>query len=213
MRDIEERCLLRGGWHGEWNYTLLAYPAAPVPAPQAAPPDQARQDALNHPALTGIQPGDLRELAAALEAPCRALLDYKAGIRRGGRRVNAIRSTRPHGNRRIDATDHVLITRLRDHLRLPVKVIAPLFGIHAATVSNAATLTRRLPAEHAIPVPPAAEPSAEALRTLNDLREYAAQHNIEIGIPPAEADTAPQATLATPDTPHTRLILKCCLPP
>src|SRR4249919_163706 len=31
MKDIEERCLTRGGWHGEWNYTLLAHPAPPGP--------------------------------------------------------------------------------------------------------------------------------------------------------------------------------------
>jgi hypothetical protein len=194
-RDIEKRCLTRGSWHPEWNYTLLARPAGPEPEPPPAPPD--RQATLNHPALTGIQPSDLRELAAALEAPCQALLDYKAGIRRGGRRVNAIRSTGPHGNRRIDVTDHVLIIRLRDHLRLPIKVIAPLFGVHATTVSHVTALTRRLLAEHAIPLPPAAEPPTASLRTLGDLREYAAQHHIEISIPPSEADTAPETTLTT----------------
>ena len=39
MRDIEERCLIRGKWHGEWNYTLLAHPAAPGQAPVPEPPD------------------------------------------------------------------------------------------------------------------------------------------------------------------------------
>jgi hypothetical protein len=211
MRDIEKRCLTRGRWHPEWNYTLLAHPAGPEPEPEPPPAPPGRQAILNHPALTGIQPGDLHDLAAALENPYRALLDYKAGIRRGGRRANAVRSTRPHGNRRIDVTDHVLITRLRDHLRLPVKAIAPVFGIHSTTVSSATALTRRLTGEHAIPLPPAAEPPAVSLRTLGDLQEYAAQHGIEISIPSPEAHTASKATLTIPDTPHTRLILKCCL--
>jgi len=208
MRDLEKRCLTRGSWHPEWNYTLLAHPAGPEPEPPPAPPD--RQGLLNHPALTGIQPGDLQELAATLEVPYRAHLDYKAGIRRGGRRVNAIRGTGPHGNRRIDVTDHVLITRLRDHLRLPFKVIAAVFGVHSTTASSASSLTRRLLAEHAIPLPPAAEPPATSLRTLNDLREYAAHHGVEISVPLPGTDTAPEATLTIPGTPHTHLILKCC---
>ena len=210
MRDIEKRCLARGEWHGEWNYTLLAHPAAPEPGPPPPPPDPpGRQAILSHPALTGIQPAALHELAAALEIPHRAVLDYKAGIRRGGRRVNAVRSTRPHRNRRIDVTDHVLITRLRDHLRLPAKTIAALFGIHNTTVSNAAALTRRLLAEHAIPLPPAAQPPAARLRTLEDLREYAAHHGIDLPAPPPAADTPPNATLEEPDTPRNHLILKC----
>jgi hypothetical protein len=208
MRDIEKRCLTRGSWHPEWNYTLLAHPAGPEPEPPPPPPD--RQGLLNHPALTGIQPGDLHDLAATLEVPYRARLDYKAGIKRGGRRVNAVRSTGPHGNRRIDVTDHVLITRLRDHLRLPFKVIAAVFGTHSTTASSASSLTRRLLAEHAIPLPPAAEPPAAPLRALDDLREYAAHHGIEISVLLPETDTAPEATLTIPDTPHTHLILKCC---
>ena len=208
VRDIEKRCLTRDSWHPDWNYALLAHPAGPEPEPPPAPPD--RQATLNHPALTGIQPGDLHELATALEVPYRALLDYKAGIRRGGRRVNAIRSTGPHGNCRADVTGHVLILRLREHLRLPVKAIAPLFGIHPTTVSHVTALTRRLLAEHAIPLPPAAEPPATSLRTIGDLHEYAAQYGIEISVPPPEADTAPEATLTAPGTPHTRLILTYC---
>src|SRR5450755_2368079 len=208
VRDIEKRCLTRDSWHPDWNYALLAHPAGPEPEPPPAPPD--RQATLNHAALTGIQPGDLHELATALEVPYRALLDYKAGIRRGGRWVNAIRSTGPHGNCRTDVTGHVLILRLREHLRLPVKAIAPLFGIHPTTVSHVTALTRRLLAEHAIPLPPAAEPPATSLRTIGDLHEYAAQYGIEISVPPPEADTAPEATLTAPGTPHTRLILTYC---
>jgi hypothetical protein len=193
MRDIEERCLRRGGWHGEWNYTLLAHPAAPGPAPQTAPPDRARQEALNHPALTGLQPGDLTALAAALAIPFDADREQKYHLRRGRRRVNAVRRASPHGNRRTDVTDHVLILHLRDHLRLTVETAAVLFGIHSTGISHAATLTRRLINEHAIPVPPAASPPAEPIRTIDQLRNYAAQHGIEILIPPASTRQSPKS--------------------
>ena len=166
MRDIEEPCLIRADWHGEWNYTLLARPAAPEPAP-AGP---ARQDALNQPALTGIQPAGLTALAAALEVPFDAGREQHYHLRRGRRRINAIRSTAPHGNRRADVTGHVLILRLRDHLRLTARATAVLFGIHPTTVSHAAILTRRLIAANAIPVPAAAQPPSEPIRTLDDLR-------------------------------------------
>jgi Rhodopirellula transposase DDE domain len=210
MRDIEERCLIRGEWHGEWNYTLLAHPAAPRPAPDPEPPNQARQDTLNHPALTGLRPGDLKALAAALEVPFDADREQQYHLRRGRRRVNAVRRAGPHGNLRTDVTDHVLILRLRDHLGLGHKASAVLFGIHPSTVSHAAGLTRRLIGEHAIPVPISADPPPGPVRTIDELREYAAQRGIEIFIPPTQDDTPPEATLTTPDTPQTLLILKCC---
>jgi len=210
MRDIEERCLTRGEWHGDWNYTLLAHPAAPAPAPETAPPDQAGKDALNHPALTGLQPGDLKALAAALEVPFDADREQRYHLRRGRRRVNAVRRAGPHGNLRTDVTDHVLILRLRDHLRLSAKAAAVLFGIHPTSVSHAATLTRRLIDENAIPLPAAAGPPPEPIRTIDDLREYAGQQGIEIFIPPAQDDNPPEATLTAADTRQTLLILKRC---
>jgi Rhodopirellula transposase DDE domain len=209
IRDIEERCLLRGRWHGEWNYTLLAHPAAPGPAPQTAPPDRARHDALNHPALTGLQPGELKALAAALQVPFDAAREQKYHLRRGRRRVNAVRRAGPHGNRRTDVTGHVLILRLRDHLRLTAKSTAVLFGIHPTSVSHAVTLTRRLIDENAILMPAAAGPPPEPIRTIDDLRQYAGQHGIEISVPPAQHDNPPEATLTASDTRQTLLILKC----
>jgi hypothetical protein len=197
MNDIEDRCLARGGWHGEWNYTLLARPAAPAPPPPALP---SPQDTLNDPALTGIAPGDLTALAAALEAPYRAFLDYQADLRRGGRRTRAA-SAGPHGNRKLDVTGSVLITRLRDHLRLTVAATAALFGIDPTTVSHATTITRKLITENAIPPPAPAQPPPGRIRTLGDLHRYAAQHGIDLtGLLPG-TDTPPDATLTTPDTP------------
>ncbi len=210
MRDIEERCLIRGGWHGEWNYTLLAHPAPPAPAPAPASPNRARQDALNHPALTGLQPGDLETLAAALEVPFDADREQKYHLRRGRRRVNAVRRAGPHGNRRTDVTDHVLILRLRDHLRLTNNAVGALLGIAPTTVSHAANLTRRLIEENAIPVPAAADPLPEPVRTIDNLRKYASQHGIEILIPPDRDDNPPEATLDPKGTRQTLVILKCC---
>ena len=200
MNDIEKRCLTRAAWHGEWNYTLLARPAAPEPP---APPSRpAGQDALNHPALTGLQPADLKTLAAALEVPYRAHLDHKAFLARGRRRTSAVRSTAPHGLRRTDVAGNLTITRLRDHLGLPCKVIAALYGIDPSSVSRCSAIIRKLLAGSTVPLPPpACPPPAQPLRTLEDLREYAAAHGIEINLPPPAADTSPHATLTAPDTP------------
>jgi hypothetical protein len=208
MKAIEDRHLTRHEFRGEWNYTLLA---APRPAPGPEPPKTAAarlcsQDTLSHPALTGLDPADLHTLAAALEVPYGARRQRDNYARRGRPRVNAIRNrTGSNGRTRIDVTGHVLALRLRDHLRLPGHLTGALLGADRTTVSHAITFTRQLLAEHAIPLPPAAEPPGIRLRTLDDLRAYAARHGIAIPGPPA-ADTAPKATLTTHDTPQTHLI-------
>ncbi len=211
MKDTE-RCLTRHGWHGDWNYTVHPVPQRdPEPRPEPAPSRRlASRETLNHPALTGMAPQDVTALAAALETPFGASRARYNHLRRGCERVNAIRNgDGSNGKRRITLTDHVLAIRLRDHLGLTGTAIGALLGVARNTVSNADTLTRRLLAEHAIPLPPAAEPPATPIRTLGDLRGYAARHGIGITIPPSGADTPPNATLAAPDTPQTHLILKC----
>jgi hypothetical protein len=210
MHDIEKRCLTRGSWHGEWNYTLLAHPPDPGPDPEPASPSRpAGRETLNQPALTGMAPGDVTALAAALDIPFGAHRARHNHLRRGGERVNGIRSGGgTNGRRRIDLLDRVLALRLRDHLGLSPAVTAVLLGVDRTTISHAISLTGQLLAGNQIQLPPAAPPAGTRLRTLDDLREYAARHGIEISAPPAQADTAPQATLTTPDTPETRLILK-----
>jgi Rhodopirellula transposase DDE domain len=204
MNDTGKRCLARGTWHGEWNYTLLARPAPPGPPPPARPPRPAGRDTLNHPALTGIQPAGLKALAAALEVPYRARLDHKAFLARGRRRTSAVRSTAPHGNRRTDVTDNLIITRLRDHLRLPAKVIAALYGLDPSSASRCSRIIGKLIAETATPLPPPACPPPEnPVRTLDELRKYAASHGIVINLPAPAADISPHATLTAPDTPQT----------
>jgi hypothetical protein len=203
MKDIEDRCLTRHGFRGEWNYTLLAAPR-PAPPPEPGPPRPAPawrcgQDTLNHPALTGISPQALAGLAAALEIPYQAHREQRRYHRMGQPRQ---RAGGPRHNRRLDLTDHLLATLIRRHLNLPASVIAAILGADRTTVSHAITRTATILAA-GIPQPPAAPPPAAPPRTLAELRDYAARHGITITSPPdpAGTDTTPHATLTTPDTP------------
>jgi hypothetical protein len=204
IKDIEDRHLTRHQFHGEWNYTLLAAPRpAPEPGPAPAPAWRCGQQTLNHPALTGTDPADLTALAAALEIPFRARREQRRYLRHAGPRQRA--GGAGGHNRKLDLTDHVLAVRLRQHLHLPVHVLAALLGADRTTISHASSLTAPLLA--ARPQPPAAPPPGIRLRTLDDLRDYAAGHGITI---PAldQAETPPHDTLTTPATPPTHLNLE-----
>jgi hypothetical protein len=210
MKDIEERCLTRGDWHGEWNYTLLAHPAGPGPEPEpppASPSRLASRDTLNHPALTGADPAAVTALAAALAGRLDARLEHDLRVRRGRATVRAPGAGSP---RRLHAADYLLAALIRRHLRVPSHVTAALLGVHDATVRHAIRLITTLLDAAGIPFPPAAQPLPHRLRTLDDLREHAARHSITINAPPPPADTPPKATLTTRDTPRTHLILMRC---
>jgi hypothetical protein len=198
MKDLEDRCLTRHGFHGEWNYTLAAVPR-PAPQPQPEPPATAPawrcgQQALSHPALTGIDPRALAGLAAALEIPFRVHREQRRYQRMGRPRQ---RAHGPGHNRKLDLTDHLIATMIRRHLNPPAHVIATLLGTERSTISRATSLISKILAA-GIPLPPAAPPPGIPLRTLADLRGYAARHGITLTGPP---DTAPETTLTTPDTP------------
>ena len=200
MKDLERRVIARHGFHGDWNYTILAW-SRPAPEPQPEPepgpaqPAPARrcgQDILNHPALTGMAPADLSALAAKLEVPFRARREQHLYARRKRGRVNAEGAGH---NRKIDLTDHVLAYRLRQHLHLPAHVIAALLGVDRTTISHATSLTASL-LDRQQP-PPAAPPPGTRLRTLGDLRDYAAAAGITLLLPaqpPPEHEQAPTAT-------------------
>ena len=103
MRYLQDRVLERDPFHGEWNYAFLPAPR-PAPEPEPAPerPGRVPRDALNHPALTGMQPDDLASVAAALEIPFAARREQQNYTHRGGRRVNAVRNGgAPSRNRRL----------------------------------------------------------------------------------------------------------------
>jgi DDE family transposase len=148
MADLEDRALTRHAFHGEWNYCLEPVPRPPSPpAPPPAPPGLCDPAALNHPALTGLDPAALDALAAALDLPSRA--------------------------------------QREQHRYLRPRVIGALLGAHGTTISHATSRTAALlaalpPGQH----PPAAPPPAITLRTLDDLRDYAAGHGITIPASP-----------------------------
>jgi len=206
MKDIEDRLLTRHQFHGEWNYALLPVPRpAPEPGPAPVPARRCGPDTLNQPALTGMDPADLTALAAALEIPFRARREQRRYLRQGRARQRAEGAAGGGSNRKLDLTGHVLALRLRQHLNLPGRVIGALLGADKTTISHATSLTASLLA--AQPQPPAAQPPGVRLRTLADLRDYAAGHGIII---PAlnQADTPPHDTLTTRATPQTHFNLE-----
>jgi hypothetical protein len=193
MNDIEDRHLTRHEFHGEWNYAVLPVPRpAPAPRPAAgpAPAGLCSPAVLNHPALTGLDPAALDALAAALDIPSRARAELRRYTRTGRPRARA--AAGGGWNRKTDLAGQLIATRLRAHLNLPVHVIGALLGIHKTTVSHATSRTAALLA--ALPpgrLPPAAPLPAIRLRTLDDLRRYAARHGITIPAAPAAHTPAP----------------------
>src|SRR6266699_3611686 len=156
MDELEQRALARHGFHGEWNYTVLP---SPRPAPEPGPPPPAP--------------------AAALQVPFGArreqrLYQHRGGPRRGSGRAGG-------HNRKLDLTDHVLAARMRQHLNLPPKVIGALLGADGTTVSHATSRIASL--LDGQPPQPAAPAPGIRLRTLDDLREYAAVAGISLTIP------------------------------
>ena len=142
-----------------------------------------------------MDPADLDALAAALDIHFRAWREQHLHAKRGRGRIRAAGAGGP---RKIDITGYLIALRLRQHLNLPAGVAAALLAVKPSTVSKATGLTARLLA--ALPAgqqPAPAPPPRIPLRTLHDLREYAARHGITISSPPT-ADTAPDATLTTP---------------
>ncbi|MBO0806492.1 MAG: ISAzo13 family transposase, partial [Nocardiopsaceae bacterium] len=192
IRQIEERYLDRHAFHGDWNYTVLPVPrpARPRPAPAARVPLAA----LNHPALTGTAPAALLAWAADLQDLIAALGGPEPVHRRHGRA------------HRLTAADLLTADRIRSHLGLPMRPLAPLFGIDPSRLCQLLKpVTRAIAASG--PPPPAGPPPPNPPRTRQDLLAYAARHGIDLTIPaPAKADTAPEATLTASDSPQTHLI-------
>ena len=131
----------------------------------------------------------MNALAAALATPAAA--PPRTGLlpaSRGGSRTRAPGAGHPppapppapHA-RRIDSSAATS--------RVPAPVIAAALGIHKTTLSHATSRIRQLLARLRHPPPARRRPPAIRVRTLDDLREYAAGHGITITAPPATADT------------------------
>jgi hypothetical protein len=208
MKYLEDRVIERDPFHGEWNYAILPGPRPapePEPGPEPARPGRVPQDILNHPALTGMAAGDLKALAAALEAPFEASLQLRYRTRHG-RRTRAVRSSTPHASRRLDVTDHLLALRLRSHLDLPVKAVGALLGIDHATVSHATALAGELLRAARITLPDA-PPPGKLPRTPDEFLAYAAAAGIPLTLPenghPMPDHFRTRRNHTTHDTPET----------
>ncbi len=151
-----------------------------------------------------MDPADLTALAAALEIPFRARREQHRYLRHGRARQRV--QGAGGANRKLDLTDHLLATRIRQHLNLSPTVIGALLGAHGTTISHATSLTASLRA--ARPQPPAAPPPGIRLRTLDDLREYAAGHGITIPAGTGGHTPPADSTLQAADTPQTQLNLE-----
>jgi hypothetical protein len=193
MSYLENRVLDRAAVRGEWNYAVLPSPRpAPEPEPGPEPPGRCPRAILNHPALTGMDPGDLDALAAALDVPFGARREQRNYAQRGHRRVNAVRNgDGSNGRRRLDLTDHLIAWRLREHLHLPLQAIGALLGIDASTVSHLTATAAALLAGAGIALPPAAPPPGTLPRTPAELLDHAAAAGITLTIP-ENSQTMPQ---------------------
>jgi hypothetical protein len=174
-RQLEDRVIARHGFHGDWNYTLLAVPRpapdpGPAPAPAPPPPRPAADlAALDQPALTGLPPGAAATLAEALaEARLRAA--------RGGRDRQRPPTAGNDSRQKITFTGHVLAAILHQRFNLPARAIAALFGCDRSTIGHELPRTRRLLTATATAIPP----GPVTLATYQDLRDYAAAAGIPL---------------------------------
>jgi hypothetical protein len=192
MKDIEDRCLTRDKFRGEWNYTLLPVPRPapdPQPDPEPAAPPGPDLHALADPAITGLSREDLAALTASLEISLAAAREQRLYISRG-------RPRRPGNHRaraRLTTQARLLAAICRYRLGMTGRAIAALFGIDPSAISIATRDIAAIPGTAA-----ALAPGPVQLRTLNDLHEHAARHGITITGPPGTADTPPDDTLTTP---------------
>jgi DDE family transposase len=183
MKGIEDRCLARHAFHGEWNYALLPVPRpAPDPQPGPQPPAPHGPDlhALADPAITGMARARSGALAARLETPLAAAREQRLYTSRAGPR-------RPGNHRaraRLTSQGRLLAAICRYRLGMTVRAVAALFSIDPSAISIATREIAAIPGTAA-----ALAPGPVRLRTLDDLHGYAARHGITLTSPPPAAST------------------------
>jgi hypothetical protein len=176
MRDIEDRCLIRHPFHGEWNYALraVALPAPPA-APEPEPPGWPR-GALDQRALTGLDPASAAALTAALAIPWAAEREQHLWNERGGPRRAAGRRASAH-----PLHDIVLAALILTRLGTRQRDLGTAFGMSDHQVGRHVLRAARLISQ--VPHPPPDPPPPQApLRTYPQLHAYALSHGIT-GIP------------------------------
>ena len=175
-------------------------PAAPASAgaSRAGPGRPVRPAALDHPALTGLPPGGLAALTAALQIPFAAAREQWLFAERGAPRTRQRRDSPPPWQK-ISYPGHVLATVLHLHLGLPAAALAPLLGADRTTTSRAISRTRQVLAAAGTTI----TPGPAALATSDQLRDHAAAAGITIPAPPPADSTATTSTITPSDTPQT----------
>jgi hypothetical protein len=201
MKDIEDRCLARHEFHGEWNYALLPVPRPaprpPEPEPQPAAPRGPDLHALADPAITGMPRENLAALTAGLEIPLAAAREQRLYASRG-------RPRRLHARRAagwLTPQARLLAAICRYRLGMTVREIAALFGIDISVISIA---TREVATAITGTAAGPLAPGPVQLRTLDELRDYAGRHGITLTGPPG---TPPDDTLTAPAHRETTLFL------
>ena len=199
IKDLEDRVITRHAFHGGWNYTLLPVPRpAPAAPARAAPPAASPWlDVLAHPALTGMAPGDLDALAAALELPSAAAREQRLHLARG--KPRARNSGPAAGKLTLAAAVTAAVARQRHGMTC--HLLGQLLGVDESTISLATCRITPLLAQHGITIAPA----GSRIRSLDDLSRHAAAAGVTTPGPP-QPHTPPESTLQTRDTPQTHVI-------
>jgi transposase len=161
----------RHAWHGDWNYTLR--PEPPRPAAAASPPARRRSAGWAHPALTGMPPAGWAQLTDALAIPYQAHREAALHIARGGPARRKPAGGHPPA---LTLPEMILATVLRARFRLPLRVLAELFGVVIGTIAKAERQIQPLldQRRHVI------QPAGIQVRTLAQLTDFAAAHGVTL---------------------------------
>ncbi len=197
VKDIEDRCLARHDFHGEWNYALLPVPRPapdPQPDPEPAAPRGPDLHALADPAITGMPREDFATLTASLEIPLAAAREQRLHTSRGGPRHPGNHRARA----RLTPQARLLAAICRYRPGMTGRAIGALFEIDKSAISIATRQVAAIPGTADGPLAPA----PVQFRTLDSLHEHASRHGITLSSPPQPADTPPDDTLTTPTRPE-----------
>jgi transposase len=138
--------------HGQWNYTIApgGGPVTPVDVQERARARNAALHLLADPRLTGMDRGELPQLAAQL-APAQ---DAQAAQRRFEQRGGPRRRARGAGSTGLlSDADRVLITVIYQRQICSQNVLSDLLAVNTNTIGQAIAETRQLLADHHHPIP------------------------------------------------------------
>ena len=155
-----------------------ARPRTGTSGPRRRPARLCDPAALDHPALTGMDPAALTALAAALDSRSAARREQRRYPARGAPAPAPAAPRLPTASSTSPATCSP--SGSAPHLNLPAQVIGALLGADAHHHQPRHQPHRQPARQPAARRPPAAPPPAIRLRTLDDLRGYAARHGITI---------------------------------